>query len=55
MSEPTSTQKIRIKAVEVVAGSMLERGYGADAIVEAADMIAKFVVNGEVPPKLAKE
>lgn len=49
MADPTSAQKIRLAAVHVVAPVLLDRGYDSEHIVGEADVIARFVKNGELP------
>lgn len=49
MSDPTSSQKIRLAALRIVAPSMLDRGYDAKHIVSEADIVARFARDGEVP------
>lgn len=55
MSEPTSAQKLRLAAVRTVAPVLLDRGYAADHIVGEADVIARFLRNGELPEEEPEE
>lgn len=50
MSDPTSAQKIRANAVEQATKiAAAQGGWAADDVVRAADLIARFVKEGEVP------
>lgn len=51
MSGPTSSQGLRVVALKQAVEVWGNRGYDVETVVQAADVMARFLINNEVPDK----